>query len=448
MENDRLRIDRRSLLLAACIGPALAPLSCLPAKAQAAHNASGTRLDLEMRAGTLDLRPGTPPSPVWSLNSGTPGFVSHTKRGAPLAIVLSNALPVPAALEIRGLDGAAGAEPLTGQPALPAGDQASLALTPAQAGTFLLDPRLLNDGRPRAILPLVLIVEDDAPGIADHDEVLLIEDWRLGADGAARAAGHDAAGAAAFFTVNRLITLDIPIRRNARLRLRLVNGCQRAIIAVKIPDHDVRVMAIDSMPAEPFITRAGEIVLAPGTRVDALLDATQPAGTASTILLHDGVKAMPIARIVTSDEPPLRVSPLPDPAPPVQNALSRIDLKGALRVDLSLDPAPAPVTSLWRLAADFDKTAPLLRVRRGRTVVLAITNKGPTPATFHLHGHHFRLLDRMDDGWKPFWLDTLMFNPGQTQRIAFAADYAGKWLLETMGNDWSAPRLLRWYAVE
>ena len=50
---------------------------------------------------------------------------------------------------------------------------------------------------------------------------------------------------------------------------------------------------------------------------------------------------------------------------------------------------------------------------------------------FHLHGHHFRLLDRLDDGWKPFWLDTLAIEPGQTQRIAFAAEHAGRWLIES-----------------
>ncbi len=61
---------------------------------------------------------------------------------------------------------------------------------------------------------------------------------------------------------------------------------------------------------------------------------------------------------------------------------------------------------------------------------------------FHLHGHHFRLLDRLDDGWKPFWLDTLAIEPGQTQRIAFAAEHAGRWLLEMMLTDWAAPRLV------
>ena len=58
------------------------------------------------------------------------------------------------------------------------------------------------------------------------------------------------------------------------------------------------------------------------------------------------------------------------------------------------------------------------------------------------------LLDRLDDGWKPFWLDTLAIDPGQTQRIAFSAEYAGRWLIEAVETSWAAPRLVRWYSVE
>jgi hypothetical protein len=29
-----------------------------------------------------------------------------------------------------------------------------------------------------------------------------------------------------------------------------------------------------------------------------------------------------------------------------------------------------------------------------------------------------------------------------------SAEYAGRWLMETMATDWAAPRLLRWYIVE
>jgi FtsP/CotA-like multicopper oxidase with cupredoxin domain len=65
----------------------------------------------------------------------------------------------------------------------------------------------------------------------------------------------------------------------------------------------------------------------------------------------------------------------------------------------------------------------------------------------HVHGHAFRLLDNLDDGWKPFWLDTLPLEPRQTGRIAFVADNPGKWLLEAAapGQPKEAPRA--WFEV-
>ena len=51
------------------------------------------------------------------------------------------------------------------------------------------------------------------------------------------------------------------------------------------------------------------------------------------------------------------------------------------------------------------------------------------PHVVHVHGHHFRLLDRLDDGWKPYWLDTLVVGD-QVERIAFVADNPGKWLID------------------
>jgi len=123
----------------------------------------------------------------------------------------------------------------------------------------------------------------------------------------------------------------------------------------------------------------------------------------------------------------------------------RLDLKGATRVDLPLGGPSGD----WVTSAKLVATAPpAFRAKAGRTVVLALANRAATATVFHLHGHHFRLLDRLDDGWKPFWLDTLAIEPSQTQRIAFAAEYAGRYLIESAATDWAALRLVRWYAVE
>jgi FtsP/CotA-like multicopper oxidase with cupredoxin domain len=123
----------------------------------------------------------------------------------------------------------------------------------------------------------------------------------------------------------------------------------------------------------------------------------------------------------------------------------RLDLKNALRFDLALGGPQAD----WAPPAAFASTStPAFRAKPGRAVVLALTNHADIATVLRLHGHHFRLLDRLDDGWKPFWLDTLAIEPGTTQRVAFAAEHAGRWLIESVAADWTAPRLVRWYGVE
>ncbi len=204
-------------------------------------------------------------------------------------------------------------------------------------------------------------------------------------------------------------------------------------------------MALDGQPAEPFFARNGALVLAPGGRADAFVDMAAIPG-ASSIRLHDGTAPRSIARLAGSTEPPLRAAPQPPSPPlPVNGLPARLDLKNALRVDLSLNGPQAD----WTAPKSFASTLPpAFRAQTGRTVVLALTNRAATATVLHLHGHHFRLLDRLDDGWKPYWLDTLAVEPGQTERIAFAAEHRGRWLIEQAAVEWAAPRFLRWYSVE
>jgi FtsP/CotA-like multicopper oxidase with cupredoxin domain len=368
------------------------------------------------------------------------------RRGDHLEVMLGNDLPVPVVLNWHGIDGAPAAEPLAAQPPLAAGAKETFAMPLRHAGTFLCDLRLLGDGQARPLPARALVVGETEPVMIDRDEVVLVEDWRLRSDGSAMAPGSDAKDTKPLYTINGRALLDITTRTNERLRLRFINGFQRNVIALKIEDHDVRVVAVDSQPSEPFLARNGQLVLAPGTRVDAFVDAVRPPGSTSSILLHDGAEPRPIGRLVYSSDAPLRDAPLPAAAALPPNGLpAQLDLKNAIRVDLTLG---GPRTD-WVTPLNFaGSVAPAFRTKPGRTVVLALTNRAEFPSVFHLHGHHFRLLDRLDDGWKPFWLDTLAIEAGQTQRVAFAAEYIGRWLIESVATDWAAPRLVRWYSVE
>ena len=402
---------------------------------------------LEAKAGVIALRPGQPDTPIWSLAAPTPDPGLRFRRGGELEITLRNELPVPTVLNWHGIDGVPTAESLAARSPLAATAEETLVIPLRHAGTFLCDLRLLGDGQARPLPARALVVGEDKAVAVDRDEVFLIEDWRLRPDGTAIAPGIDPTGTTPVYTINGLLMPDVPVRSRERLRFRFVNGCQRSVIAVKIEGQpDIRVMAMDGQPAEPFFARGGALVLAPGGRVDAFIDVTAAPGSAASILLHDGKEARSIGRLIASSEPPIRDTAPPAAPPLPSNGLpAQLDLKNALRFELTLGGPPAD----WVRPANFIASAePAFRARVGRTVALALTNRGDLPAVFHLHGHHFRLLDRLDDGWKPFWLDTLTIESRQTQRIAFSAEFAGRWLMESMATDWAAPRLVRWYSVE
>jgi len=433
MASPKFPLDRREVM--AGLGAA----ALTPMWASAGFGQGGPVLQLEGKAESLTLRPGAPATPVWGL--GNPDL--RFKRGdiAEVGWVGIESGGYLAMLNWRGIDGAPEVEPL------PARLFKVTKLMPLRhAGTFLCDLGLLGDGQAPPSRSYALVVRESEAVAVDRDEVFLVEDWRVLPDGTAIAPGAEPKDGTPTFTVNGRTSFEISARTNERVRLRLISACQRAVIATKIENYEVRVMAIDGQPSEPFQARNGALVLAPGGRADVFIDVVMPAGTSTPILLHDGKEAHPIGKIVVSNESPIRPAPLP-PAPPLpSNGLpERLDLKNATRIDLPLGGSPGD----WVPPAKFSATAPpAFRAKGGRTVVLALTNRAAIATVFHLHGHHFRLLDRLDDGWKPFWLDTLAIEPGQTQRIAFLAEYPGRYLIESVATDWAAPRLVRWYAVE
>ncbi|MDA9436396.1 multicopper oxidase family protein [Bradyrhizobium sp. CCBAU 51627] len=400
-----------------------------------------TRLALRARPATLALRPEQPPAAIWELTAVSQLGDVHLKRFDRCEVTFRNALPVPLAPVWYGLNDADAADPLRGlAPAAPDATEISIISIP-NAGTLATDFRLFEDHLKQPARPLPIIADETTPIAVDRDEVLLIEEWRVRPDGTALPPGRDPKDTTPLYTLNGRTSFELSAAASERLRLRFINGSQRSVLAIKLESHEVHVMALDGQPAEPFPARNGALVLAPGARADAFVDTVKSAA----IMLHDGREARRIGSLAISGYRERR-APLFPPQPLPSNDLpEKLDLKGALRSDVTLGATEVG----WTRTANFSTaSAPAFRAKAGRTVVLAVTNPAPATTVFHLHGHHFRLLDRLDDGWKPYWLDTLAIEPGQTQRIAFAATSPGRWLIESVVTDWAAPRLVRWYGVE
>jgi FtsP/CotA-like multicopper oxidase with cupredoxin domain len=341
-------------------------------------------------------------------NGAAPGPVIRARRGDEVKVRLVNDLEEPVALRWHGVRVPSAVD---GAPPVAPGASFDYRFTVPDAGTFWYRAALRaqqDNG-----LHGALIVAEPAPPPVDHDLILVFGGRRPG-------------DAAPVLTIDGAPAREIPVRANGRLRLRFINASAAEAMDARIENHRALVMALDGEPAEPFASRDGRIVLGPGNRADVFVDATQAPGSAAALTFaRDGGEPL-VVRLVYGDEPARSAAPGEPAQLPANPLPERMNFSRAVRVALTMEAGrTAPPQGM----------KPLFTSERGRTVVMALDNRDAAPRIVYLHGHHFRLLDRLDDGWKPYWLDTIAVAGHQTVRIAFVADNPGRWLIENRAID-------------
>jgi FtsP/CotA-like multicopper oxidase with cupredoxin domain len=418
-------ISRRRLLAGA--GAAVTCFS-LPLRAEEAASPDGFQL-LHARG-----------APIWGYEGAVPGPLLRVKRGAELRVRLINALPAPTAIHWHGvrvpalMDGAPG---LT-QTAVVPGASFDYRFRPPDAGTFWYHAPWAAETPAQAArqrLYGALIVEEAEPAEVDREHVLVFDDWQIAPEDKPE---RTTAGSIQIMA-NGGPARDLAVHANARLRLRLVNAAKARVVTLRLDRHRASIMAIDGQPCEPFQALDNRVSLAPGNTADLFIDATLEPGAVAPILLVDGHAETPLAHLVYERAPPLRPAPLAPPRPLPANPLpARLDLGHAVKLDV-------PLTDLAR--GTTPQQPARFKVKRGRTVMLALANRKEFACAVHVHGFPFRLLDRLDDGWKPFWLATVLVGAEQTARIAFLADSPGKWLIECVEIDHPLSVMTGWFEV-
>jgi FtsP/CotA-like multicopper oxidase with cupredoxin domain len=360
-------------------------------------------------------------------NGTVPGPVIRARRGDEIKVRLVNGLDEPIAFHWHGVrvpNAMDGGAPLTGPP-IATGASFDYRFRVPDAGTFWY--RTMSRTQQERGLYGALIVAEPASPAVDQDHFLVFGERRTD-----RKATRQ-------FTLNGAAALDLSVRPNERLRLRFVNASATQVMNARIENHRVIVMALDGEPAEPFASRDGRIALGPGNRADVFVDATLAPGSVAPITFTQERSEAPSGRLIYG-ETPARAAPLGEPAPLPANPLpARMNFSGALRTALRIEGGDAATPAAMPPA--------LFSAERGRTVVMALDNRNDGARAVHLHGHHFRLLDRLDDGWKPYWLDTVVVERRQPARIAFVADNPGRWLIEQHALDGPAAGV-SWFEVK
>jgi FtsP/CotA-like multicopper oxidase with cupredoxin domain len=470
----RRRATRRTVLAGLAATAALALSRAGSAQARQAGQPGETEPPLRTLTaapGKARLRPvPAAETEIWTLDGKTPGPELRMKLGETLRLRLDNRTTAPLSLHWQGLRGGASAMDGVGgfsQPPVMPGESFEYRLTPPDSGTLLYRPLLIGGSSEPAGRGLsgLLIVEESQPLPVDRDIGVLVSDWLLGDDHVIRPFVADGPESAAAGRLGSWLTVNggpppqrVAVAPGARVRLRLANACNARIMRLRFDGVKAFVVAVDGQPTDTFEPVRAQLPFAPGTRYDLVVDMPEEPGATAlvTALIGAGV---PLVRLVAEGaKRPATTAPValkPNPALPAAVRLqdarrpSIVIEGGAKLADGKLDLAGLDPSRPWLIngAVGVADAKPLFSVRRGSPVVLAIENRTAFIQPLHVHGHSFRLLHPLDDGWEPYFLDTVQIPEGRKLHIAFIADNPGRWLVSSTVLERFDRGLWTWFEV-
>ncbi|RFB80465.1 multicopper oxidase family protein [Methylovirgula sp. 4M-Z18] len=410
-------LDRRGFILGASMS-----LFAVTGRAQQSDDGF-TRLTARPR----DL--STPDPQILARPFGYAGHLPYpilrVRQGDDVRVRLTNALDRSTSLHWRGvrlpnaMDGAAG---LTQKP-VALGETFEYRFRAADSGTFCFHPLIsgMTSDQIDKGLKGLLIVDEAIPPDRDA-EAILICDQRPGATAV---------------TVNGRTSPHLDtVRPGTRLRLRIANVSSQNIMLASFSGAQPLLIAIDGRPSALFEPSRQTLPMGPMARFDIMLDMPQEDGAKVRLTLYhdegpkgpsgDGDPNQVLAEWTAQGAPVAARPPiakLPDnPALP-----AAIPLENALKFEFAVAK-----DRMWSLnGASWTGTPgkPLFSAARGRPISIGFANHSDEAIDLALHGHHCRLLHPMDDGWEPYWRDSILIPPRQTQHVAFVAGEPGKWMI-------------------
>ncbi|WP_424362937.1 multicopper oxidase family protein [Methylocystis parvus] len=412
---------------------------------------------VEARPGKATI--GTGETDILGFDGVTPGPILRYKQGQELAVRLVNKLDLPASIHWHGLRGENamdGVAPLT-QAAVAPGAFFDYRRKLTEPGLFCYrpsvygkTPELMGRG-----LKGLLIVDEPEPLPADHDLLLVLDDWRLSQD-KIDGAFDDPAEARRAGRLGPLLAVNgkaapnrLEFAANSRVRLRLANLANARIMILTFDGVQPFVVAIDSQPCDAFEPVRRSIPVAPGARFELIFDMPATEGAKARLFLRgaDGAESdliVATAKGAKAEKRGLIYSLPENPTLPAE-----IKLNNARKVDLVIEPGAAggPAWTINGAASKAYDGPALFTVKPGTPVTLGYVNKSKVPLAMHVHGHAMRLLHDLDDGWEPYWRNGVIVPAGKTKHVSFIANSPGKWAIHDDILEHEASGLATWFEV-
>jgi FtsP/CotA-like multicopper oxidase with cupredoxin domain len=275
------------------------------------------------------------------------------------------------------------------------------------------------------------IVEDDvAPDLpaGDFDVPLVIQDRAFNADGSLRYTEDiDQGFMGDTIVVNGSVSPRFAVKR-ALYRLRFLNASNARAYELKLSNGDPLVqIAGDGSLLEAPVSRPS-IPLAPAERIDVVVDFRRlRAGT--QVQLVNGLGTGPTAAVMRFDVTGTRADSgrVPAALRPREEIPDPVATK---RWELMFSTAGTPRWEMSGLGFEMDRID--ARVRLGTTERWLFVNNSHRPHPMHIHGVHFRVLDRSEGSVHPgdrAWKDTVMVAVGETVIVQPRfAPYAGRYV--------------------
>jgi FtsP/CotA-like multicopper oxidase with cupredoxin domain len=327
--------------------------------------------------------------------------------------------------------------------------------TPPDAGTFWLGP-MAEQSRLRDMgLAAMFIVAEVSPIAGVSDLPLILDDWKIDEQGVIDqdfgdmdlVVGEGRLGN--WFTINGAFRPQLALADGSFTRLRLLNAANSRDMLIQFKGADPMLVALDGQPVAPRFLGQQSFAISPGQRADLLVDGTGGDTRLAVDLFEDVVE---IGTLVSGG-----TAPMPDLADnfalPANPVAAPIDLANAITVALVIEGGEKGGMTgalhngtqmdlrgllesgmAWAINGAAGAAGPSLGdFRAGSTVLIAVENRTIFDQPLHIHGHVWRVIERVGTVLEHEPLrDTAVIAGKSAAKLAFVADNAGQWAIQSL----------------